>query len=167
MEGKKDIKKFITVNDVFRSDLEIYNENFTDEHLLVYVYMQKFNNYRGIINFCIGWLIDDLKITNARIQRNLVKSFLDLVDFKLIELISDVDKINRNTRLSVKLIKNKDKNNFTIIYDTEIEKILSLGQDIRTIKSALMVYSLIASFPVMIILKGICRPRIIIVYLIH
>ena len=138
---------FVIVNDVFRSDLDIHINTFTDNHLLLYVYLQRFNNYRDEINFCLGWLYDELNISNRRLQSELVICFSDLIEFELIEVVGDIDimSINRNTRLVVKLIKNEDNSNFTMLYDSEIDKILNLEVDIRQKKSALLIYTIIAS----------------------
>lgn len=142
------VNNFVVVNDVFRSDLDIHINTFTDNHLLLYVYLQRFNNYRGEINFCLGWLYEDLAIdNNKRLQSELSSCFCDLIEFKLIELVGDTDikSIDRNTRLVVKVVKNINNNDFTMLYDSEIDKIFGLDVDIRQKRSALMIYTIIAS----------------------
>lgn len=134
---------YAIINNVFRHDLKQYNKEFTDNHLLLLVYIQKFKTYSGGMDFCLGWIFDDLKI-NYNLRQDLISCFTDLVKWDLITLITDVDKINRNTRLQV-LIPEYD-NRFTQILFVEVEKIFNLDIDIRTKKTMLFLYVDIASW---------------------
>ncbi|MSS43774.1 hypothetical protein FYJ27_08540 [Anaerosalibacter bizertensis] len=119
--------------------------------MLVLVYMQKFKNYNEEINFTFGWLFDDLEINSYKLQKDLINCFDDLVELNLITLIKNVNKINKNTRLQVKLSIYNDR--FTQIQINEIDKILNLDEDIRTKKTMLFLYTDIASW---IDSKGYC-----------
>lgn len=146
------MSNFAIVNNVFRHDLrKQYIEEFTDNHLLVLIYMQKFKTYSGEMNFCIGWLFDDLEISYYQTQKDLISCLQDLINWNLIVLINDVVKINKNTRLQVILPVYEAR--FTKILFTEIDKILKLDIDIRIKKTMLFLYCDIASW---IDLKGYC-----------
>ena len=142
---------FAIVNNVFRHDLgKQYIKEFNDNHLLLLVYIQKFKGYSGEMNFCLGWLFDDLKI-NYNLQQDLINCFSDLVKWNLIDLINEVDNINRNTRLQVAISEYDDR--FTQVLFNEVEKIFNLDLDIRTKKTMLFLYTDIASW---IDTKGYC-----------
>lgn len=142
---------FAIVNNVFRHDLgKQYIKEFNDNHLLLLVYIQKFKGYSGEMNFCLGWLFDDLKI-NYNLQQDLINCFSDLVKWNLIDLINEVDNINRNTRLQVAISEYDDR--FTQVLFNEVEKIFNLDIDIRTKKTMLFLYTDIASW---IDTKGYC-----------
>lgn len=148
------MKTFSMVKNVFRFDLDCFNPEFTDNHLLVWVYLQRFSTYREI-NFCMGWLFDDLNINYRDTQKDLIKALFDLIEWELVKPIEDITKINRNTRIKLKAIKYDD--NFTKLLDSEIDKILYSDEDIRVKKTMLYIYTLIVS---RIDEKGYCFPRI-------
>lgn len=142
------------VKNVFRSDLDCFNPEFTDNHLLVLVYMQKYTTYRDEINFCMGWLFDDLNIGYRDTQKDLIKALFDLIEWELVKPIEDITKINRNTRIKLESVKYD--NNFTKLLDSEIDKILYSDEDIRVKKTMLYIYTLIVS---RIDDKRFCFPR--------
>lgn len=145
------MENFIIINNVFRHDLKQHIKDFNENHLLVLTYMQKFKTYSGEMNFTMGWLFDDLKITYYNLQQVLINCFDDLVKWGLITLLDNVDKINKNTRLKVELPVYDNK--FTQIALDEINKILNLNEDIRIKKVMLFLYCDIASW---IDSKGYC-----------
>jgi len=118
--------------------------------------MQRFTVInRNEINFCIGWLFDDLDINKSDTRKDIISSFFDLVDWGLIELANDIDreKFNRNTRVTTYAVSYED--NYTMIYDTEIDKIFNLDIDFRVKKTMIFLYCNIAS---RIDGKGYCYP---------
>ena len=129
------MKTFSMVKNVFRFDLDCFNPEFTDNHLLVWVYLQRFSTYREI-NFCMGWLFDDLNIGYRDTQKDLIKALFDLIEWGLVESVGNIKKINKNTRIRLKAVEYK--NNFTKLLDSEIDKILYFDEDIRTIKTMLI-----------------------------
>lgn len=147
---------YIKIKNIFRHDLEKHNKDFTENHLLLYVYIQRFNTYRNEINFCMKWLFDDLNIKKTSTKQELFKCFFDLIDWELINLLDNsitVDNINKNTRLIVNIPN--DLEDFTLIYDKAIDKILNSKLDIRLIKTMLFLYIDIES---RIDNKGYCYP---------
>jgi len=148
------MKTFSMVRNVFRFDLDCFNPEFTDNHLLVWVYLQRFSTYRDEINFCMGWLFDDLNINYRDTQKDLIKALFDLIEWELVKPIEDITKINRNTRIKLESVKYD--NNFTKLLDSEIDKILYGDEDIRVKKTMLYVYTLIVS---RIDDKRFCFPR--------
>ncbi len=134
---------YAIVNNIFRHDLEQYNSKFTDGHLLVLVYMQKYKTYAGQMDFCIGWLLEDLKI-NRNSLGEIIQYFNDLIDWKLIVLLNKTKTITKNTRLQVKL--NNYKHRFTQVQLSVFDKIFGLDIDIRVKKTMLFLYVDIASW---------------------
>lgn len=148
---------FVMVKNCFRKDLfQQRIEGFDENHLLVLMYMQRFTAInRGEINFCMGWLFEDLGINKSSTRKELINSLFDLVDMGLIELVKDIDrdKVNKNTRIRTYAIEYED--NFTKIYDNEIYKIFDSDIDFGMKKTMLFLYVDIAS---RIDTKGYCYP---------
>ena len=148
---------FVMVKNCFRKDLfQQRIEGFDENHLLVLMYMQRFTAInRGEINFCMGWLFGDLGINKSSTRKELINSLFDLVDMGLVELVEDVDrdKVNKNTRIRTYAVEYED--NFTKIFDTEIDKIFDSDIDFRMKKTMLFLYTDIAS---RIDVKGYCYP---------
>ena len=147
---------FVIVKNCFRQDLKKhYITNFNDLHLLVLVYMQRFRAMNtNTMQFTLGWLYDDLSITNDKAKQDIIKALFDLFEMDLIELNDlDIDKVNRNTRIVASL--SDYENNFTLIDNYAIDTIFELDLDIRQKKTMLFLYCNIAS---RIDDKGYCYP---------
>ena len=98
------MNRFVNVKNVFRKDIkEHYIKEFSEDHLLVLVYMQRFTvQNRNRIDFCMGWLFEDLGIKKSNVKKDLNNALCDLVDWGLIKLYREIDwdKIHRNTRIT-------------------------------------------------------------------
>lgn len=152
------MNRFVNVKNVFRKDIKKhYIKQFTEDHLLVLVYMQRFTVHnRNRIDFCMGWLFDDLGIEKSNVKKDLNNALCDLVDWGLIKLYKDIgdrNNINRNTRIQSYAVKYNEQ--FTQIHDSEIDKILNSDVDFRQKKTMLFLYCDIAS---RIDDKGYCFP---------
>lgn len=137
------VNNYIIVNNVFRHDLEQHIKGFTENHLLIYVYIQQFKTYSGEINFCMGWLFDDLGI-NYNQQQQLYQCFVDLISWKLVVVLNNINEVKKNTRIRCKLPAYQSR--FTQISVDDVRKIFNHTVDIRTKKTMLFLYCDIASW---------------------
>lgn len=147
---------FVIVKNCFRQDLKkVYDKSFTDLHLLILVYMQRFTAINSnTMTFTLSWLYDDLSISNSIAKQDITRAMLELENMNLIELnVLDIDKVDRNTRIIASLFDYEG--DFTLIDNDAIDKILSLDIDIRQKRTMLLLYCNIAS---RIDDKGYCYP---------
>ena len=146
----------MSIANVFRHDIkDQYIDEFSDNHMLLWVYIQRYSTYRDNINFCMGWLFDDLNIKYRDTQIELIDCLFDLIKWKLLIAVNQLnnDGINKNTRIIAQLPKFDGR--YTKIYDSEVDKILNIDVDIRIKKTMLYIYIIIASW---IDDKGYCYP---------
>ncbi len=146
------ILMYAVVKNVFRNDGEQYNEDFTDNHMMLLVHMQRFRNIKGEINFNLDWTFTELKI-NYNLQQQLIQCIKDLQNFGLLTINTDIPNIDRYTWLQV-WIGNYD-DSFTQVSLNIFDKIFSLDVDIRRKKTMLFLYTTIKSY---IDDKGFCYP---------
>lgn len=146
---------FVIVRKVFWYATEQYQKGFTDLHLLILIYMQRYKAINSNeMTFCIGWLYDDLNITNDKAKQDITRALFELEKMELISLNDlDSDNVNRNTRIIASLLDVEE--GFVMIDNVAIDKILSLDLDIRQKRTMLFIYTIIAS---RIDDKGYCYP---------
>ena len=145
MNERESNSNFVIVRKVFWYATEQYQKGFTDLHLLILIYMQRYKAINSNeMTFCIGWLYDDLNITNDKAKQDIIASLFDLLEMELIELNDlDIDSVNRNTRIVANLLDVEE--GFVMIDNDAIDKILSLDLDIRQKRTMLFIYTIIAS----------------------
>jgi hypothetical protein len=102
-------------------------------------------------------MFEELNIkNNKKLMKILYQCLLDLDNWKLINITNNINKnnIDKNTIIIIDRIIFKDK--YTLVFASEIEKILSYKCDIRAKRTLLYIYVLIVS---RIDDKGYCFPR--------
>ena len=153
---EKESGSFMLIPNVFRHDIkDQYIGEFSDSHMLLLVYMQRYLTHGGSINFCMGWLFEDLNIKYRNTQIELINCLADLVSWNLLIVDDDINNssVNKNTRIVAQLPGIDGR--YTKLYDSEIVKILNVDEDIRVKKTMLYIYVVIASW---IDDKGYCYP---------
>lgn len=135
--------KYIVKN-IFRSDNSI--EGFTENHLLLLVYLQEFTTYRNMIYFNFSLMFEKLNITYHQLKKELYQCLIDLCDWGLIEIINvnSLSSLNQNTNITINRINYTDS--YTLLVAEEIDKILYNEFDIRSRRTMLYVYVIICSW---------------------
>lgn len=134
--------KFIVKN-IFRFDEKI--KGFTENHLLLLIYLQEFTTCRNKIYFTFSFMFENLGITYHKLKQELCKCLFDLYNWELISIINNnIKNINQNTNIVIEKIEYNS--NYTLLSAKEIDKILYSNLDIRLIKTMLYVYVIICSW---------------------
>ena len=138
------IKVTYLVKNIFRADNRLVG--FTDNHLLLLVYLQKFTTYSNQIYFVFDFMFTDLNIGKTVLRSDLFKCLDDLNNWGLINITNDIDfkSINKNTIIIIDKVNYES--NYTVLYAEEVNKILYSDMDIRSKKTLLYLYSVIVSW---------------------
>lgn len=137
----KFIPTFIVKN-IFRADNRL--EGFTENHLLLLVHLQEYTSIRDKIYFTFNFMFERLGITYYELKKELYQCLVDLDDWSLIDIISDIENINQNTMIIINKVQ-YDRD-FTILIADEVDKILYCDEDIRVKKTLLYIYTIIVSW---------------------